>query len=305
MSCKNATAPIDVNKNTVGKCNSKCAYSFNYENSGTNIYNKGDYFALSYDNRTAPPVTYNGTNFDVREIRIYQPSLHSYNGKKADAEMIIFHSTGGKNLLVCVPIMSTKNSSLPNKVFESILSQAITSAGTEGTSVHLKITDFNLNPLVPQAQPFYSYYATAPYKPCTGEYNYVVFSLDNGSIYISKKNLKGLKDSLDAQTYKINSNTQCFLNKNGPNQNMEGGDIYIECNPTGADGTVLVPEEKGTLFGGIGFQTPISNILTSPTMIWIYIFLTMTLVLVIGYSLIKLLTNPSSRIGALIQEIFD
>ena len=44
---------------------------------------------------------------EVHEIRIYTPSLHTYDGVRAEAEMIIVHSGFGKNLLVCIPMKSS------------------------------------------------------------------------------------------------------------------------------------------------------------------------------------------------------
>ena len=46
-----------------------------------------------------------------------------------------------------------------------------------------------------------------------------------------------------ANSYQPNKNPDGFFyNKNGPSDGGMDGEIYIECNPTGADGKVLVPE---------------------------------------------------------------
>ena len=108
MSCPSATAPIDISMSAItGKCDLKCSYSFNYNNSSCIATNRGDYISLSYDKSSKPPVTYNTTNYDVQEVRIYIPSLHSYSGSKSDGELIIVESQNsikslyiGKYLLV-------------------------------------------------------------------------------------------------------------------------------------------------------------------------------------------------------------
>ena len=93
MSCPNATAPIDISMSKItGKCDLKCSYSFNYNNSSCVATNRGDYISILYDKSTAPPVLYNATGYDVQEIRLYAPSLHSYNDSKTDGELIIIHS---------------------------------------------------------------------------------------------------------------------------------------------------------------------------------------------------------------------
>ena len=85
MSCPNATAPIDISLSKItGKCDYKCSYSFNYNNSSCVATNRREYLKLSYDKSSSPPVLYNSSGYDVEEIRLYIPSLHSYSGTKTD-----------------------------------------------------------------------------------------------------------------------------------------------------------------------------------------------------------------------------
>ena len=103
MSCPNATAPIDISLSKItGKCDYKCSFSFQYNNSSCIATNRGDYLSLSYDKSSSPPVLYNTAGYDVQEVRIYIPSLHSYNDSKTDGELIIVHTsnTGANPLLV-------------------------------------------------------------------------------------------------------------------------------------------------------------------------------------------------------------
>ena len=118
MSCPNATAPIDIGKdNIAGKCDLKCEFSFHYNNSSCIATNRGDYISLAYDYSSSPPVVYNSASYDVKEVRIYSPSLHSFNGSKADGEFIIIHNTssGANPLFVCIPIKSSNTSEESSK----------------------------------------------------------------------------------------------------------------------------------------------------------------------------------------------
>ena len=120
MSCPTATAPIDINLSKIsGKCDFKCKYSFKYNNSACVATNRGDYISLSYDKSSSPPVLYNSVGYDVQEVRMYAPSLHSYSGAKTDAELVIVHmsNSGSRPLLVCIPIKANNSNSTSAQLF--------------------------------------------------------------------------------------------------------------------------------------------------------------------------------------------
>ena len=55
MSCSTATAPIDISMSKItGKCDLKCSYSFNYNNSSCLATNRGNYISISYDKSSSP-----------------------------------------------------------------------------------------------------------------------------------------------------------------------------------------------------------------------------------------------------------
>ena len=108
MSCLKSNSPIDISPTNVkGDCSLKCKYSFNYGDSFITIKNKKKYLTLGYDNSNTN-VIFNGLKMQVSEIRVFSPSLHTFDGNKSDAEMIIIHQGFGKNLLVCIPIKLIK-----------------------------------------------------------------------------------------------------------------------------------------------------------------------------------------------------
>ena len=168
MSCSNATAPIDISKeNVIGKCDLKCELSYHYNDSSCVATNRGDYISLAYDTSSSPPVTYNSSSYDVKEVRIYSPSLHSFNGTKADGEFIIIHNTyaGANPLLICIPIKSSNSGETSSKYLSNIIKTVATNAPTIDEQTTVTISNFNLNAFVPK-KPFFSYTATEPYQPC-------------------------------------------------------------------------------------------------------------------------------------------
>lgn len=255
MTCPNATAPINIENNTELICDLKCEYSFQYPNSSLNVANRGDYLSLKTDPSNNPPVTFNANKYDITEIRLYQPSLHAYRGKSAAAELIIVHSgvSSQGNLLVCVPIvLGSTSTSNPesSSLLDIIISEVAKTANSAGSKTSVNIPSFSVNKLVP-IKPYFSYTGTLPYSPCSGKYDYIVYSQDNGAfLSITEPAYASLKKVISANSYSRQPNRGgIFYNKNGPtngNGNGAGGDIYMECLPTGSEGESLVPLTKNS-----------------------------------------------------------
>lgn len=109
MSCEKSTAPINITDKPNGTCNLKCKYTFKYKDTNTVLKNKNFYLSLTHERSYPSPVKYNEFDYNVDEVRMYSPSLHSYNGTKSDAELIIKHSSiNGGLLFVCIPIVKTE-----------------------------------------------------------------------------------------------------------------------------------------------------------------------------------------------------
>jgi len=236
MSCPNATAPINISiSKIVGKCDLKCSYSFHYSNSSCIATNRGNYISISYDKTSFPPVFYNATGFDVKEIRLYTPSLHSYNDSKTDGELVIVHTsnTGAKPLLVCIPIKSNNTSSVSALFFKTLIDTVASSAPSNEEATTVNIPKFNLDFLVPK-KPFFSYSATEPYQPCTENVDYVVFGPLQGSLDMMPETLTKLQSIILSNPYDIKTGPNLFYNDKGPSQRGAGeGEIYIDCQPVG------------------------------------------------------------------------
>ena len=273
MTCVLSKAPINIPRESNDLCVEKCSLKFNYGKSSFSIKNGGDYLSLGYDASTTN-VKYNANKMEVHEIRIYTPSLHTYDGVRAEAEMIIVHSGFGKNLLVCIPMKSSDGTGSGASTFSQMLSEASSRIPNTGDATTINALTWSLNDFVPNKKPLWSYTSNLPYSPCTGVYDYVVFSLNDYYVPISSKmvgllqgkdNKKGL---ITKQQYEIKSGPRVFYNKNGAtNSNFSGDDddIYIECQPTGDQGEALfkqsTSEESDTKSGNmdISFDDIIKN----------------------------------------------
>lgn len=251
MSCPTATAPIDISLSTItGKCAYKCSYRFNYNNSSCIATNRGDYISLSYDKSSSPPVSYNNIDYDVSELRIYTPSLHSYSGSKTNGELIIVHTsnTGETPLLVCIPIKSNNTSSKSAMFLTTVVDTVSNNAPADGESTTVNILNYNLNLIVPK-KPFFSYTATEPYQPCSSTVDYVVYDPSIASLDIIDETLEKLILIVTNNPYDIKTGPSLFYNEKGATGkgDGDGGEIYIDCQPVNeSEESVNVVTDNGS-----------------------------------------------------------
>ena len=256
INCTKATAPvnIDTNGGVTDTCSTKCELSFSYTDSSCFAKNQGAYISLSYDHTKSTSVIYNLTSYTVSEVRIYWPSLHTYNGNRADGELIVIHNsnTGKSPLFICIPIIKGSSTTTSATVLSTIISDLGKNAPKDGNKTNVNIKKYNLNDFVPR-KPFYTYIATQPYAPCsTTNNNYVVFAPSQGYVNITEATYKVLKEIIKPQTYTIKtiSNEAKNLlayNAKGPVSMNSDSQIYIDCQPVGqSDESELVVNNTGT-----------------------------------------------------------
>lgn len=264
MACATSTAPINISsKDKVDDCSLKCQFKYNYPRSpATTITNNGNYLGLSYDK---VKVNYNDNELRVQDIRLYIPSLHTFNGNRGDGELIIRHVGMGISLLVCIPIVISSSKSDASKNLSFLVNTAVKRTPNIGESAVISANDFTLNSFIPKRKPFYSYSGTLPYAPCNGEHQYIVFMPETSPVFISSGDMGLLKKMLIAHDSTIKAASQYFVNKRGaiftdPTSDEGDDDIYIECHPTGANGEPIpVPQDGGNTNKGdvIDFSNPI------------------------------------------------
>jgi carbonic anhydrase len=273
MSC---TAPLNIVRNlqTEKLCKLKCSYQFKYPPTNLQIRNGGHYLYFQPDEVAVPPVVYNDQNYNSHGFVIVQPSLHKFNGKHAQAELIIMHenATGTKQLMVCIPMKSSSTTTDTSAVFfDMIIDEIKRTAPSDGMNTKFTNSTFTLNKFIPMA-PYFSYKGTNLFdskcskKSTVSELDYIVFHADN-AITMGTSAFNSLKIVIPNTQYfgtaiEENKNPSgIFYNPSGPISQTQGGDIYIDCQPTGDDGEVLVPvrqETSGVLDSGI-FKTLLNN----------------------------------------------
>jgi len=264
-----ADSPIDINMKKINNgtnpndrniCIEKCEYSYKYPSVGSyTASNEGDHILLpaSNFNFKNPPVEYNRTSYNVSEVRIYFPSLHTFNGKKTDGEFVITHTPqlSGKNLIVCIPIQKSDTifGDASPAMFKSLISGLKTQAPGQSEVAQIK-SPMNLNAIVPY-KPFFSYSGTPPFS--ASEADFIVFSPINNSLYIYSNDYDAITSAIISPTnYTIQPGEELYYNPNGPNV-AKDNQIYIKCQPTGSSGKKKVV--KGGSNNNISFTSIFGN----------------------------------------------
>ena len=257
-----SNTPMNISpKNVVGKCDLKCSYSFKYNESNSTAKNNGAFIKLTYDSRSVPPVSYNHEKYNVSSIMITSPSLHYFNDKSMPGEIIIEHVPvkGGHNLNVCIPFVSSSETSKASTILTDIIKVVSSSAPSEGDSTNLNITDFNLQSIVPR-KPYFAY--------STGANDYIVFGAID-AIPLSSNTITTLQQII--KPFPLTMPTaSLFYNSKGPISGLQiGNGLYISCQPTGSsDDETEVTYDKDT-----SSTVDISSIINSPIFKYIVLFL--------------------------------
>jgi len=291
MSCLKVTAPININRNKAGACDLKCDFQQQYTTSSISAENMGDHIRFILDKSTTPPVTFNTEQYNVAEMELYQPSLHQFGGKNLPGEIIISHSNISNNamLFICIPIIDSGSSF---DTMDALITQVSDRANALGGKTSIRMANFNLNKLVPNT-PYYNYKGTLPYI-CAGSMQYIVFDAVN-AIKIRKLTKLKLQKIITPHSIEVYKNPDgLFYNKNGPTTPSIGGDIYIECNPTGDEGKVLVVDGNSDTSGDYTASKNIMDFLNSPV-------ISILLGIIIFLLIIKVFTVLLSKIFGISQ----
>ena len=197
----------------------------------------------------------------MKEVRIYSPSLHSFNGTKSDGEFIIIHNTssGASPLLVCIPIKSSNSSDESSKNLTTIIQTVSSNAPASSEKTTVAISRFNLNAFVPR-KPFFSYTATEPYQPCsTTNVEYIVYPSDS-AIGLTERVLTALEKVITANSYDIKASPGLFFNPKGPTSGAGSGEIYIDCQPVGeSEEEKIIVTDSGSSSGSMTTEELMQN----------------------------------------------
>jgi len=256
-------APVDITSDVMRQedrsCSSTCSFSYQYNTSTCNVFHNGSHLNIPYDSGSGGlyPAKYNGVDYKVDHIHIYQPSLHRYDGTLADAEILAYHSSAdGRNLIVSIPMNVGNGAGKQSSDIMNTILQNLPNRSSSGGKYVSDVNNFNLGNLIPK-EGFFTYVGRHLLPQHTGLYNYIVYHKKD-AILVFRDSIASLIDqnrnTSITKTTPINEarmpKNMYYYNKRGANNAKGSGDIYIKCNPTGEDGTILY--QQATNNGELG-----------------------------------------------------
>lgn len=201
-------------KNITGKCDYKCSYTYAYLD--TTVVAKKNVNMISLINDGIEPVvTYNNNNYMVSTTMIVSPSIHKFNGKKTDGEILIEHMPiqGGSKMYVCIPITQSIYFSSASVIVSMIITAVKSSASAENEVVNVDVPIFNLNSFIPTGK-FYSY---SGYDLNNDVSDFVVFDIEK-AIPLNPFIFNSLTEIIDPISTTMKGG-DLFLNEKGSNVN--------------------------------------------------------------------------------------
>ena len=216
-----------------GNCDGKCSLSFKYQASACTVTNKGNYLSFGYENNDSQ-IVFNSSNYKVQDIRLYRPSINTFNSDRLDAELVVVHKNNlNEYLAICVPVKKSNSSTPASSLFNQILSAAPVSNGETAT---VSVTDYSLNHFIPKAS-FYSYTGNLPWDRNIKNVNFVVFDKKESNANIDNGTFELLKKLIEEKTFTVSQDGDLYYNKKGSTNigGKQDTDIYIDCQPTGVD----------------------------------------------------------------------
>jgi carbonic anhydrase len=274
--------------NVQGKCDLKCSYNFKYSESNSTAKNNGVMINLTYDNTSQSPVLYNSMKYNVDNISIMCPSIHTFNDTSAAAEIIIEHMpvNGGPKFMVAIPIIASTESSTASNLITDVIESVANNAPVQGETTNLNISGFTLQNIVPK-KPYFSY--TSPDKN-----DWIVFGIMD-AIPLSSTLLTTLSQIIKPFPLPTPGNG-LFYNSAGPNNASVGDGIYISCQPTGSS-----QDESEVTYDKNQPSYNLGSILSNPTVKVIFQILLGCLIFILIFTMLNylytLLTSDAPKLG--------
>ena len=232
MSCRISTAPINVSSSISNEGGEKTNFYYNYGNSSCSVTNKGTYLDIScFDGNNQCGSGLTGNLF-VTNVRLYSPSINKYDGAKAEAELIITHTGGGKHLYLCIPINSTSGGGSSVSWFNQIIPY---SPSSNGSTKAINVSSFSLNSIIPKAELIVYEGGTFPWG-CNNGDSLLAFK-GTDSVYMSNRNLTALRKLISPASFNVqNSPDYVKINRNGTKagpgkKSGSSGSSTLTCTP--------------------------------------------------------------------------
>lgn len=208
-------SPIDINTDNLQICNTLCDFSLHYKPSTCKVNFKNNQVIVKYGSGSF--LEYQNILYELKEIHIHVPTLHSIDGAKYDLELLFIHKISDNNTV-------SKKSDTPNGVIlsrlyesgphhggtENFLNQFINEVPKEESKFDIEVDvsqDWSASMCQPKNKSFYMYDGSLPYPPCDTNYKVIIYE-NIGSVG---------RTNLDIFKHNIGSNSRVLQERGNRN----------------------------------------------------------------------------------------
>ena len=201
-------SPININTDNVQMCKTLCDFSLHYKPSKCRIVYNNNLVKINYD--TGSYLEYKNILYELKEINIHVPTLHSIDNSKYDLEVSFIHNLSSENT-------TNTNSSTPTGIIltrlyesgphyggtETFINQIINDIPKEQSDFETEISvseDWGAELCLPENRSYFMYDGSLPYPPCDTNYKVIVFE-DIGNI--GRTNLEILKLNIGSNVREV------------------------------------------------------------------------------------------------------
>ena len=188
-------SPINIDTELVQECKTMCSFDIQYKSSSCFIKNTNNLISISVT--PGSYFIYDNTPFELSEITIHVPSIHTLDGAKSEVEICLIHK-----------LSNTANSPLNGIVLsrmfdkgpeygktETFINQIINNIPAENVKFEQQINvspSWGANMIIPEGnKSYFTYDGSLHYPPCTDNIKWFIYE-DIGTIGVT--NIETLKN---------------------------------------------------------------------------------------------------------------
>ena len=238
-------SPVNIDTSDMKECRTLCKMRHKIKESKCFVGYKNKTITIKYS--PGSYTIYKNSLYELSEISIHTPSLHSIDGQKFDLEVCLVHklsdnSSSDSGIMLCCMYESGPDHGKP----EQFISQIINHIPSEELNYEKEIEvskDWTASWLIPESSGYFSYSGSLPYPPCQEGYSVFVYEKIG---FIGSTNIETFKRYLgnnSRPTRPLGTRTVFYTpylkTQNSENKVFRSSNKYLKCYPENVLKTVV------------------------------------------------------------------
>lgn len=171
-------SPVNIDTSDIKECRTLCQMKHKYKESKCFLTHKNKTISIKYG--PGSYTEYKGTLYELTEISIHTPSLHSIDNQKFDLEICLVHkltdnSNEGSGVMICCMFESnTGHFGKPDQFISQIINHIPIDPINYDKEIMVS-NDWSAAWIPPENSGYFSYEGSLPYPPCQEGYTVFVY----------------------------------------------------------------------------------------------------------------------------------